>query len=220
MDGIHDMGGMHGFGSVVVPGGDVPYHERWEPRIFAIHLLISSEGLGAGPGGRPTREEVPPAQYLDASYYERWLWSAERCLERKGTIAPGEVERMMERLAGGEPEPRRVDPALAERTVAWLRDDLHRLEPLGETRFAPGDRVRVRRMHPPGHTRCPRYARGVSGVVDAARGADALPDLAVYDEQAPVEPVYSIAFRSTDLWGAREDYLVYLDLWESYLEPA
>jgi hypothetical protein len=55
MDGIHDLGGMHGFGAVVAPGGEAPYHERWEPRVFALHLLVEMERLGARPGGRATR---------------------------------------------------------------------------------------------------------------------------------------------------------------------
>src|SRR5213596_4257416 len=121
VDGVHDMGGMHGFGPVVEPGGALPYHERWEPRIFALHLLIGSEGLGAGPGGRPTREEMDPAHYLVASYYERWLWSAERRLLRAGTIALGEVEAAGDRLATGEPASTCRDPAMAERTMAALR---------------------------------------------------------------------------------------------------
>ena len=214
------MGGMHGFGAVVEPGSEVPYHERWEARVFAIHLLISSEQLGAGPGGRPTREEMDPAAYLEASYYERWLWSAEQRLLRKGSVAPGEVERMMERLAAGEVAPSRIDPALAERSLAWIHEP-EPLESAGEARFAAGERVRVRRMHPGGHTRCPRYARGVPGSVERIRGADALPDLAVYGKNAPVEPVYSVAFRSDDLWGPGEEppWTVLLDLWESYLEP-
>src|SRR5579864_8292572 len=99
------MGGMHGFGRVVVPGGEEPYHERWEPRVFAIQMLVGFEGLGAGPGGRAVREEMEPAEYLAASYYERWIFSAERRLERRGTIAPQEVERMMARLQAGEAAP-------------------------------------------------------------------------------------------------------------------
>ncbi|MGH2872339.1 MAG: nitrile hydratase subunit beta, partial [Solirubrobacteraceae bacterium] len=102
MDGVHDMGGMHGFGSVIQPGWEMPYHSPWEPRIFAIHMLVELEGLGAGPGGRAVREEMEPAAYLSASYYERWLFSAERRLQRKQTVAPGEVERMMVRLTSGE----------------------------------------------------------------------------------------------------------------------
>src|SRR5258708_24770956 len=117
MDGVHDMGGMHGFGRVVESGGELAYQERWEPRVFAIQMLVGVEGLGAGPGGRPVREEMDPAHYLAASYYERWLYSAERRLLRKGTIKPGEVEGMMERLAAGETAPEHDDAAMAERII-------------------------------------------------------------------------------------------------------
>src|SRR6266542_1127291 len=110
MDGAHDLGGMQGFGAVVVPGSDRVYQQRWEARVFALHMLVGIQDLGGGPGGRPTREAMPAADYLAASYYQRWLWSAERRLERKGHLQPGEVERMMERLAASEREVRRDDP--------------------------------------------------------------------------------------------------------------
>jgi nitrile hydratase subunit beta len=222
MDGVHDMGGMHGFGSVVGPGAEQAYHERWEPRVFAIQILVGAEGLGAGPGGRPVREEMDPAHYLAASYYERWLYSAEQRLLRKGTIAPGDVEAMMARLKDGAAEPEHRDPAMAQRVLA----DLGSVRPMkpapAETRFEPGQRVRVKRMRPAGHTRCPRYARGAVGLVEGIRGADRLPDRAVYGEKIAPEPVYSVAFASQELWGESEEptWIVLLDLWESYLEPA
>jgi len=216
------MGGMHGFGPVLEPGGELPYHEAWEARVFAIHMLVGLEGLGAGPGGRAVREEMEPSAYLGASYYERWLFSAERRLERKGTIAPGDVERMIERLATGEPVPSHRDAAMAERALGRLRSSPPIGPPPAGARFGPGDRVRVRRMHPPGHTRCPRYVRGATGVVEAVRGADRLPDRAVYGEPAEPEAVYAVALRSQELWGegAGEPFTVALDVYESYLEPA
>jgi nitrile hydratase len=219
VDGVHDMGGMHGFGPVVEPGGEPVFHESWEPRVFALHLLISIERLGAGPGGRATREEMPPADYLAAGYYERWLWSAERRLERAGTIAPGEVEAMMGRLAAGEQVPARADAPAVERALQ-AQGDSSRLGEVGEASFAPGDRIRVRRIHPEGHTRSPRYARGVAGTVTDVRGSDRLPDRATYGLETPREPVYAVAFSSEDLWGgdAEPPFTVMLDLWESYLE--
>jgi nitrile hydratase beta subunit len=221
MDGVHDMGGMHGFGEVVQPGGELVFHQDWEPRVFALHMLIADERLGAGPGGRATREEMDPADYLAASYYERWLWSAERRLERAGTIVAGEVEGMMRRLSGGEPAPTSAETDMAARVVAEL-GTRHPMRPADAraVRFAVGERVRVRRMHPAGHTRCPRYARGAAGEVRGVRGLDRLPDRAVYGEPAEPEPVYSIAFSSAELWGPGEDaaWTVRLDLWESYLE--
>lgn len=216
------MGGMHGFGPVVVPDGGVAYHEPWEARVFAIHTLIGHQRLGAGPGGRAVREEMEPAEYLAASYYERWLFSAEQRLERAGTIRPQEVEQMIARLRAGESVPLHRDPAMADSVLADLRVTRPIDPPPPDTRFAPGQRVRVKRMHPVGHTRCPRYARGVCGVVEAVRGADRLPDLATYGERVSPEPVYSVAFESSDLWGRSEEppWKVSLDLWDSYLEAA
>jgi nitrile hydratase len=165
---------------------------------------------------------MDPARYLAASYYERWLYSAEQRLLRRGTIAPGDVEAMMERLEAGEGMPEHRDPAMAERILADLRSVYPMESVPDEVRFEPGQRVRVKRMHPPGHTRCPRYVRGVVGVVEGVRGADRLPDRAVYGEKVTPEPVYSVAFGSQELWGQSEQpaWTVLLDLWESYLEPA
>jgi nitrile hydratase len=222
MDGVHDMGGMHGFARVATPADELAYHEQWEPRVFAIQMLVGLERLGAGPGGRPVREEMAPAHYLAASYYERWLYSAEQRLLRKGTIASGEIEAMIERLEDGAPAPVFGDPAMAERVLTDLRAVYPMDPPPDDLRFAEGDRVRVKRMHPAGHTRCPRYVRGATGVIEAVRGADRLPDRAVYGEKVTPEPVYSVAFRSDDLWGPGEapSWTVLLDLWDSYLEPA
>ena len=142
------MGGMHGFGPVVVPGSDEAYHEPWEARTFAISTLVGIEGLGSG-GGRAIREEMDPEHYLRASYYERWLWSTEQRLLRKGTIAPGEVDAWVERLSTGERMPQSSNPEQAARDRAAISA----MRPLGEaheTRFAPGDRVRVRRCAPRG----------------------------------------------------------------------
>lgn len=216
------MGGMHGFGRVVEPGGESPYHESWEPRVFAIQMLVGLEGLGAGPGGRPVREEMNPTDYLAASYYERWLFSAEQRLLRKGTIAPGDLERVMERLEAGEAAPEHRDGAMAERIVSDLRSVYPMDAPPEAVRFGSGQRVRVKRMRPPGHTRCPRYVRGAVGVVEGIRGADRLPDRAVYGEQVAPEPVYSVSFRSQNIWGESLEtpWTVLLDLWDSYLEPA
>jgi nitrile hydratase len=212
------MGGMHGFGAVVEPGGERAYREPWEARVFAISEIIGTQGLGKG-GGRPLREQMEPAEYLAASYYERWLWSNERRLERKGTIAPGEVDAWVERLHGGEHVPRREDPALAQRALAAERETAT-LAPAQGARFSPGDRVRVRRMRPEGHTRCPRYVRGAEGVVEAVRGNDAFPDIGPY--QGPSEPVYAVAFASRDLFGPSEEgaWTVMVDLFDSYLEAA
>ena len=162
---------------------------------------------------------MAPEHYLRASYYERWLWSTEQRLLRKGTIAPGEVEAWVERLRAGEAAPRRLDPeqAARDRTAVTVGEPL---ESAANPRFEVGDLVRVHRRRHPGHTRCPRYVRGVKGLVEDVRGADVLPDIGPY--AGPVEAVYSVSFRSEDLFGPSVEgrWTVLLDLMESYLEPA
>ena len=221
MDGVHDMGGMHGFGRVVVEGGDEIFHEDWEARIFALNHVSDVRGLFGGPGGRVVGESMEPAHYLAASYYERWLWGAERRLEAKGTIAPGEVEAMMARLSGTQP-PTAADPELAAEAVRGLREGPPAMGIAVSPRFAPSDPVRVRRMHPDGHTRCPRYVRGAVGVVERIQGVDWLPDRAAYGLLTEPEPVYAVAFASQELWGESDEppWTVLLDLFDTYLEPA
>ena len=107
-DGVHDMGGMHGFGAVVTPGSEAVSHDEWELRVFAISTLVGIEGLGSG-SGRAIREEMPPAEYLRAGYYERWLWSTEQRLLRRGTIAADEIDAWAARLGAGEEAPWRED---------------------------------------------------------------------------------------------------------------
>jgi nitrile hydratase subunit beta len=219
VDGIHDMGGMHGFGPAAFPGGDEAYHERWEPRVFAMSTLVGIDGLGSG-SGRAIREEMPPEEYLRATYYERWLFSTEERLLRKGAIAPGEVEQWLERLRSGEQPAVSSDPRQAERARAVCLKEPEPLPQPDEAAFAVGDLVRVRRMRPVGHTRCPRYARGATGVVERVQGVDVFPDIGPYD--GPPAPVYSVVFASEDLFGPSEEgaWTIRLDLYESYLEAA
>jgi nitrile hydratase len=163
---------------------------------------------------------MPPDEYLRASYYERWIYSVERRLERAGTIEPGEVGRWMERLQDGEAVPRSAEPAGQAAQALEAVSETETLQPATAGRFAVGDRVRVRRMRPAGHTRCPRYVRGATGVVEAIRGNDPLPDIGPYE--GPVQPVYAVAFHSEALFGPSDEgrWTVMLDLFEDYLEDA
>ncbi len=212
------MGGMHGFGAVVTPGSDRVAEHPWELRVFALSTLVGIHGMGEG-SGRAIREEMPPADYLAAGYYERWLWSTEQRLLRHGTISERDVDDWVARLRAGDDAPRAEDPEAARRVVDVTRE-ASSLGPAGTARFAPGEPVRVRRMRPAGHTRCPRYVRGAAGIVEAVRGVDAFPDIGPYE--GPEEPVYAVAFASDDLFGPSDEgrWTVVLDLFESYLEPA
>ena len=215
MDGAHDMGGMDGFGPVV-PDGDI-FHEEWERRLFALTRVARFAGLTAG-HTRAVIESMPPVEYLEASYYERWLWGLERRLELAGTISADEVARAMTLIAS-DALPRSSDPDLAARAVAAQRGGAP-MPTAAAAAFRPGQRVRVRRMRPEGHTRCPRYVRGAVGTIERVHGDDCLADAVARGESVPAEAVYAVRFRSDDLFGPREEppYRVLVDLWESYLE--
>jgi nitrile hydratase subunit beta len=69
MNGIHDMGGMHGMGPIRHEENEPVFHERWEGRIFAITVAIGAWKKWNIDAGRHTIEQISPADYLRMSYY-------------------------------------------------------------------------------------------------------------------------------------------------------
>ena len=163
MDGIHDMGGMHGFGRVVPEGdergpeADEPvFHAPWEARTLGLMIATGARGLRDG-SIRPAIEEIDPATYLASSYYERWARAVEAQVVAAGHVTTAEID---ERAAGGGAEPVRsdaTDPALVTALPSFLNAPRARSgEPVPQARFVVGDRVTVARMAPEAHHRCPR----------------------------------------------------------------
>jgi nitrile hydratase len=91
----------------------------------------------------------------------------------------------------------------------------------GAPRFALGDRVRTRRLHPSGHTRLPRYARGLRGTIALVHPSFVFPDTNAHERGENPEHVYAVRFAARELWGegAEEGVQVYVDCFEGYLEP-
>ena len=202
MNGVHDMGGMHGFGEVTVEADEPVFHAPWEGRVFALHNLMRGPWYHTDEH-RAAQERLPAARYLGASYYERWLAATEALLVARGVITPEELRSGH----ASAPSPDRPPRPAADRP------------PLAP-RFRPGDAVATRNTHPAGHTRLPRYARGRSGVVRSIHGPFLLPDTNATRSSRDWEPVYAVEFAATGLWGedGRPGDVVCIDLWESYLE--
>ncbi len=78
------MGGETGFGPV--PSGDdgEPFHADWEARVFALMRALERAGVFGTDEFRDAIERIPPAEYLAATYYERWLRAIETLLDEKG----------------------------------------------------------------------------------------------------------------------------------------
>jgi len=208
MDGIHDMGGMHGFGSIPIDEHEAVFPESWQGRVFACNLALSIQTGGNVDRFRFLIESMPPAEYLSASYYERWLASMMASIDADG-LMDGDAEDVVTL----SPE---IVQAMVNAPTGAARDMS------GEAIYKQGDRVRARVVHPPGHTRMPRYVRGHAGVVVSDNGNHHLPDMRAATGDIVMQRLYTVSFSARELWGeqANPNDAVCLDLWESYLEPA
>jgi nitrile hydratase len=227
MNGVHDMGGMHGFGSVRHDEEASPFHAPWEGRVCAMmRALTRGRHAFSVDEMRRAIESLPPAQYLSATYFERWLAALRILLVEKGLVTASEVESMRRTLEQ-EPErarraARRSDPALAAAILAEMERLPQRPREAAGARFRPGDRVVAKNQHVQGHTRLPRYVRGKEGVIHRVHGVYDFPDTKAHGRGDHPAPVYSVRFAARDLWGdavsPRDS--VHIDLWENYLDPA
>jgi nitrile hydratase subunit beta len=209
MDGIHDLGGMSGFGAVEVERDEPVFHEPWESRAFGLNILgIQVLRAYNVHEYRHSVERMDPVRYLAAPYYERWFTGVATLFVEKGIVTHEELEAR----AGG-PFPLSRPASTVQPGDGPGRDD---------ARFAPGDAVVVRDIHPRGHTRVPRYVRGKHGVVIRVAPRFPLPDLAGHAMRAPRQHTYQVEFRAGDLWVDAEASAdsVIVELWESYLEMA
>jgi len=102
MNGIHDLGGMHGFGPVVQEENEPVFHEDWERHAFAVLNLTMAAGQYTVDELRHSIERMPPAQYLETLYYEHWLHAAEDLLDKKKVVTREELERRIAEMAPKE----------------------------------------------------------------------------------------------------------------------
>jgi nitrile hydratase subunit beta len=224
MNGPHDMGGMHGFGPVVREENEPVFHEDWERIVYGMQRAIRVRGLINIDESRHGIERMPPAEYLAASYYERWLASLERNLVEKGVISREELDirTALLRERPETPAPQREDPELLALLEAPPNGQELYQRDGAAPRFAVGDRVVTRNLNPHGHTRLPRYVRGKRGTIHAVRGCYVFPDTHAHGQGEQPQPMYTVSFAGEELWGPSTEprERVYIDLWEPYLEPA
>jgi len=221
MNGVHDMGGMQGYGPVQREVNEPIFHEAWERQAMGLTVLMGGSGPWNIDQARSARESLPPSLYLSSSYYQIWIEALERLMLARGLVSAHELHTgamsataLPVRVIAAD----QVDAAMARGTSAE--------RPVrAPARFEVGQRVRARQMHPTGHTRLPRYVRGHIGTVQAVRGVHVLPDRHTAhpptSEAEQGEWLYTVVFDARDLWGAQADptVRVSVDAWEPYLEP-
>ena len=211
MDGVHDLGGVQGFGAVphsVNEDIGPTFHEDWD------HLPYSLLFLGAADLEtfsvdelRHSIERMEPRHYMATPYYERILVGTATLMVEKGLITHDELQA----AAGG--------PFTLSRPT---RSDGRPARQNRET-FEIGDRVTVRNEYIPGHIRVPAYCRGRTGTVTHRTHQQwPFPDSIGHGRaDAGKESTYHVEFNAHDLFGDDTDAAsVMVDLFEGYLVPA
>lgn len=218
MDGIHDMGGMHGLGPLEPTREEPLSKSDWGLRTFCIELSYTQPGGFNVNWLRHMMECMTATAYLTTTYYDRWYWRDAAVLANGDWVS---VEELTTGKATSIPEDA-GDPVPPEAVSMILEQGLESRRPdEGDPRYGTGDRVRATFHSPLGATRLPRYVRGHVGTVERYHGWHILPDANAHGD-ARAEPLYCVAFAAQDLWddAAMGQGTVFADLWESYLEPA
>lgn len=219
MNGVHDMGGMHGMGLLQREENEPVFHARWEGRVFALNLAVGAWGKWNIDASRHQRELIPAAEYLRMSYYERFVAGMTELLVNSGLVTRVEVEEGKPARGSKKATP----PLTADKALARVArgNPASRNTPADPT-FKIGQRVRARNINPAGATRLPRYARGKLGTIERDHGVFVFPDTNAHFLGEKPQHVYSVRFMARELWGeqAKPQDAIYVNLWDDYLEPA
>ena len=217
MNSIHDMGGMTCFGPIEPEENEPIFHGEWERRVLAL-TLATSVFFGPLDKRRHVLEQMSPLDYLSCSYYERWLVRLECLSKEVGFVTDEEftsgVAVLFNTVSGAPLDSDAMDSIIRQGNPSGR--DSGRLEPC----FAVGGRVRARNINPSGHTRLARYVRGCVGVIHQIHGTHRFPDTTAHDRGENPQPLYSVRFDATELWGSMAPIndSLFIDLWEDYLE--
>ena len=218
MDGIHDMGGMHGFGKVEPEKDEPVFHAPWEGRTLALNRAMGYTGVWTIDQTRAGIEALPPQVYLSSSYYRKWELRLENMIVALGLAGADEL-KAGHALRPGKTLKRKLNAADVGNTLS--RGSFARPAQT-PARFKPGDRVRTKNIHPATHTRLPRYARDKVGVVEAIRGSHVYPDTVAIGEGENPQWLYTVLFDGRELWGDATDptLKVSIEAFEPYLVAA
>jgi nitrile hydratase beta subunit len=222
MNGVHDLGGMHGFGPVIREQNEPVFHSEWERRVFGMTLTAMGRRVCNVDEFRRAIEHMPPASYLAATYYEKWLHALESLLVEKGVITREELAIGHAAAPAPAKEDESPDGSGDSGGVESFDSSAVKLRfnKSYKPGFKVGDRVVARNFNPEHHTRLPRYARGKRGVIRYDHGVFVFPDTHAHGQGGKPQHVYTVAFEARELWGPDQNQRapVYLDCWEDYLE--
>ena len=225
MDGIHDLGGMDGFGPVERDDNEPLFHAQWEARVFALADILGGQGqIPNGDAFRHSIERMDPSAYLTQGYYGRWLAGLEGLLDDLQLVSREELRHT---LRGLDATAKFVSvqglnpPWGGDSSSAGSTDGGDCRRTLGSNpKFEVGQAVRTYKHASTGHTRLPRYARDKVGVIHKINGGWVYPDSNAHGMGEDPQHLYSVGFSGAEIWGAQGDpnLTLYLDLYEPYLQ--
>lgn len=222
MDGIHDVGGMHGFGPVPLCAEDYVFCHPWQRKAFGLTQALAGNTPFCADQHRHKIELLPPADYLGKDYFERWAIATGELLKDAGLatereLATGQMDYAVD-LA-------RHAPIEADALLLAMKQGAHLKFP--EVGAAPefqiGMAVFVKPDAPSGHTRVPRYVRSRLGTIKDDLGMFRFADAAATGRISEQQRCYTVSFDVETLWGHAAEQPgdeVLLDLAEAYLEHA
>jgi len=216
MDGIHDLGGLQGFGPLEIDPDPRPFKHDWEARVYGLSMSVKRPASWNLDWWRHVRELIMPIDYLTRPYFEQWAQIYAALLIDSGMasieeVASGKADGKLS--VDGAPMGAPEVPEASKRMKDYTRHTN------AKPAFAVGETVFTKSIGEAGHTRLPRYARAKEGRVHAYRGIHVLPDASALGQDY-AEPLYTVSFSAAEFFpdaAGRRDF-VYLDLWESYLE--
>ncbi len=217
MNSGHDLGGMMGFGPIDTSHQEINFHEKWEERVFALTLAMGATGNWNIDKSRHARENMHPGLYTTLSYYQIWLKGLEKLLLAAQLATAKEIADGYQH-ASAKPD---VKVLKNNKVLDMLMaGSSYEREPLASNRYANGDTVKTRNMHPKTHTRIPRYARGKVGVIERVHGCHVFPDSNSKGQGENPQWLYRVKFTAREIWGDEHpaNDLIFVDLWEPYLE--
>ncbi len=220
MNGIHDMGGMHGFGRVKREE-DYTFNADWQRRAFGLTQALASIAPYTADSHRQAVERLSPADYLRRDYFEKWVMAVETLLLEAGIVSQDELNDGQKRF---DVEPSMQTPVSAQQLRAAMEAGVEGRFSNGDIqpKYSVGDRVHVLNNHPPHHNRTPRYVKDKLGTIISNEGYFHFADAVAQGRGPAPQFYYTIAFSGADLWGAdaKVNQIVHVDLWESYIESA
>ena len=101
MNGIHDLGGRHGFGPIAPEANEPVFHEPWEGRAFGLFAATFVFAGYTVDEFRHAIERMGQAEYLEHSYYEHWMAAFEDVLIKRGFVSREELDARIEQLSAG-----------------------------------------------------------------------------------------------------------------------